>query len=247
MAQHQRRDEEADGIERDRERRAQQLDQSAGEARPDERRRRLAERDLRVRLDQPLASCELRKQHLVRRAADDILHAAEEADDEQHVDRKRAEPRGDRHGEQRDAARDVGDDDDGKLAHAVEHHAGVQRHERERQRLERDEHAHLHRRRVQQQRRGKRQREVRDLRAERGDGQRSPQLAEIVRNPQAAKAVADRSSKLCCHDGAYRCMRRKKIGAPHEAAKAARRAGVAGETAVAGTRLAPGGCCRPGD
>ncbi len=86
--------------------------------------------------------------------------------------------------------RDVGGDDDRQLAHAVEQHAGVQRHQRERQRLERDQHAHLQRRRVQQQRRRQRQREVGDLRAERRDRQRRPELPEIRRPPEPAERTA---------------------------------------------------------
>ncbi len=107
-AQHQRRDEERAGVERDREGRRQELDQHAGEARTDQRRRRLAERDLGVRLDQPPPPGQLREQHLVGGAADDVLHAAEESDDEQDLDRQRVEIRGDRDRQQRDAASDVG-------------------------------------------------------------------------------------------------------------------------------------------
>ena len=173
-------------VEQDRERRRQQLDQAAGHAGADQRGRRLAERDLRVRLDQPLAARELREQHLVRGAADDVLHAAEEPDAVEDLDRQVVGEGRDRNGEQRRAARDVGHDDDRQLAHAVEQHARVQRHERERQRLQRDEHAHLQRRGVQQQRRRQRQREVGDLGAERRDRQRDPELPEIRRAPEPA-------------------------------------------------------------
>ena len=53
--------------------------------------------------------------------------------------------------------------------------------------------AHLERRGVQQQRGRERQREVRDLRAERRDRQRHPQLPEIRRPPEAAKSLAKRA------------------------------------------------------
>ncbi len=61
--------------------------------------------------------------------------------------------------------------------------------QRERQRLERDQHAHLHRRRVQHHRGGQRQREIGDLRAERRDRQRRPQLHEIRTAPEAAEGA----------------------------------------------------------
>ena len=67
---------------------------------------------------------------------------------------------------------------------------GMQREQRERQRLERDQDAHLQRRRVEQQRGRQRQREIGDLRAERRDGQRQPQAAEIRQTPQAAEIAA---------------------------------------------------------
>ena len=107
--QHQRGGEERERVEHDRERRGEELDQPAGEPGPDQRRRRLAQRDLGVGLDQPLASGQLREQHLVRGAADDVLHAAEEADDVEDLDRQRARVGGDRDREQRDAAPDVGE------------------------------------------------------------------------------------------------------------------------------------------
>ena len=88
----------------DRERRGQQLDQRARDAGADQRRRRLAERDLGVRFDQPLAARHLRDQHLVRRAADDVLHAAEEADGVQHLDRQRVRAMRRAVSQQRDAA-----------------------------------------------------------------------------------------------------------------------------------------------
>ena len=191
LAQQQRRKEECARIEQDRKRRGQQLDETAGHARADQRGRRFAERDLRVRLDQPLAAGELRQQHLVSGAAHHVLHAAEETDGEQDVDRQRAHERRNRYGEQRRAACQVRGDDDGQLAHAVEQHTRVQRHERERQRLERHEDAHLQRRGVQQQRRRQRQREVGDLGAERRDRQRDPELPEILRPPEAAKRAAE--------------------------------------------------------
>ena len=101
-AQHQRRGEERQRVEEDRERRGQRLDQHAGDARADQRRRRLAERDLRVGLDEPLAPGHLREQHLVRRAADDVLHAAEEADGVEHLDRQQVGERGQRDRQQRE-------------------------------------------------------------------------------------------------------------------------------------------------
>ena len=103
-----------------------ELDQQAREPGADQRGRRLAERDLRVGFDQPVAPGHLRKQHLIGRAADHVLHAAEEADRVEDLDRQRVGERRDRYREQRHAAADVGGDDDRQLAHAVEQHARVQ-------------------------------------------------------------------------------------------------------------------------
>ena len=49
----------------------------------DYRRRCFTERDFRVGLDQPLAAGHLRRQHLIRRASDDVLNAAQKPGDEQ--------------------------------------------------------------------------------------------------------------------------------------------------------------------
>ncbi len=197
--QHQRGSEERERVEQDRERRGQELDQSAREPRTDQRRRRLAEDDLRVRLDQPRTAGELREQHLIGRAADDVLHAAEKAHGEQDVHRQDVEVRGDGNRQQRGAAPDIRGDHDRQLAHAIDQHAGMQTHERERQRLQRDQHAHLPRRRVQQHRGRQRQREVRDLRAERRDRQRAPELQEVRVPPETVEDAAESVSEIGNH------------------------------------------------
>jgi hypothetical protein len=58
----------------------------------DERCRRFTERDLRVRLDEAASARHLRDQYLICGAADDVLYATQEPDDEQQLDRQRAEP-----------------------------------------------------------------------------------------------------------------------------------------------------------
>ena len=194
VPQHQRRDQERDRVDEDRERRGQRLDQEAGDAGADQRRAGLAERDLRVGLDQPPASRHLREQHLVGRAADDVLDTAEEADRVEHLDREPAGERRHRDGRERERAAHVGDDDDRQLADPVDQHARVQREQRERKRLERDQHPHLERRGVQHQRRRQRQREVGDLRAERRDRQRQPHAPEVGRQPQAGEPAAEAAS-----------------------------------------------------
>ncbi len=199
LAQHQRRGEERQRVDEDRDRRGQRLDQHAGDARADERGPGLAERDLRVGLDEAPAPGHLREQHLVGRAADDVLDAAEEADREQHLDREPVGERGERDHRERERAAHVGDDHDRQLADAVDQHARLQREERERERLERDEYAHLQRRRVQQDRGGQRQREVRDLRAERRDRQRQPHAPEVGGQPQAGERAAQLALQAVDH------------------------------------------------
>ena len=183
--QHQPRREERQRVDEDRERRGDELDQPAGETGPDERGRRLAQRDFRIRLDEPAPARHPREQHLIGGTADHVLDAAEESDDEQDLDRQRAEVRGNGDGKQRHAAPDGRGDHDRKLADAVDQHARVQAHKRERKRLERDQHAHLPRRSLQQHGGRERQREIRDLGAERRDRQRRPELHELRIAPEA--------------------------------------------------------------
>jgi hypothetical protein len=185
--QQQRRDEEGQRVDGDRKRRGQHLDQRAGQPRADQRRRRLAQRDLRVRLDQPAAPRHLREQHLVGGPADDVLHTTQEPHHVEHLDRQQVGVRGDGQQQQRHAAPEIGEDHDGQLAHAVEQHTRVQRDQCERQRLQRHQHPHLERRCLQQHGRRQRQREVGDLRAERRDGHRCPQAQEVRLPPKATK------------------------------------------------------------
>ena len=189
-SQHERRVEERQRVEDDRKRRGQQLDKPTGQTRADQCRRRLTQRDLGIGLDQAFATGQLRKQHLVRAAADDVRDAAKETDDVKDLHGQRAGERGQRNYEQRQPPHEVRRDHDRELAYAVEQHARVQRNEREGQRFERDEDAHLQRGGVQKQRRRQRQRKVGDLATKGRDRQRRPKLPEIRRKPEPAKRTA---------------------------------------------------------
>ncbi len=203
-AQQQRRKEERDRVDQDRDRRGEPMDERAGDARTHELRRGIRNADLRVRLDQVAASDTLGHEDLVGRPADDRARAHEESHDVEERHREHAEPGAHRHREQRQAAPDVGRDDDRQLRQAVDQHAGEQAEERERQRFQRGEDAHFERRGVQHQRRGERQREERDLAAEVRDRERAPQFHEVGIAPQAVDPTAGVDLlQECCHCSSF--------------------------------------------
>ena len=177
----------------DRERRRQQLDQPAGEPGADQRRRRFAERDLRIGLDQPLAAGQLREQHLIgarRRPRSDTpqkkpttyrisidsvsvnaaIGMASSATPAHQIRRRSRSAACARGRAARPACSDTSANGSVSSATRI---------------------AHLQRRGVQQQRRRQRQRKVGDLGAERRDRQRGPELPEIRRQPEAAKRTAN--------------------------------------------------------
>jgi hypothetical protein len=78
----------AHGVDEQRQRRADDLDQRPGQPRAEDLGARAGERVLGVRLDQPLARHDLRQHDLRRAAGDGVDRADHEADDVQPVDRQ---------------------------------------------------------------------------------------------------------------------------------------------------------------
>ena len=140
----------------------------------------------------------LREQDLIRRAADDVLHCRRKAD---RVTESRSTARRDH------AATGIASNASprpmsaaittGSLRTRSSSTPACRRHQRERQRLERDQHAHLERRRLQQQRRGQRQREVGDLRAERRDRQRR---SRACGSPPSARGLGSSYETVAADD-----------------------------------------------
>jgi hypothetical protein len=189
-AQHQRRHEEAERVEQDREGRREPLDEHAREPGPTSC---AAESEMPIFA---FASTEVAPSHalghedLVRGPADDRARADEEAHDVERRHVEEAEPRTDRHRQEGQGAPDIRRDDDRKLRQAIDEHARGKPEEREGERLEGREDPDFEGCRVQEQRRGERQCEERDLPAEVGDRERAPELHEVRVSPEASEPLA---------------------------------------------------------
>ena len=175
----------AQRVERDRERRADELDEEAGDGRPGDRRGRARELELRVALDQLVALDDARQVRLVGDIEEDLERARQEGDNVDLDEREPVAEEGDRDGCQERRARDVGTDEDGPAPHPIDPHARRQREEDPRQEADDAEDAELEGISVQDQRGQQRHAEQRDLVAELADRLAGPELHEVALPPQA--------------------------------------------------------------
>ena len=173
---------EAERVEQDRERRAEQADQSAAERLAEDLGGRAADLELRVALDQVVRLEDRRQERLVGDVEEDGQGAVDEADDEQLPDRQHPELVGDRDRQERDRSAEVAEDEDQAPRQAIDPRAGREREQQERQELDRPQQGDLVRRRIQQEDGDDRDRDEADLRPEQRDRRRRPQLAVVGRS-----------------------------------------------------------------
>ena len=133
----------AQRVEGDRERRADELDEEAGDGRPGDRRGRARELELRVALDQLVALDDARQVRLVGDVEEDLERARQEGDNVDLDEREPVAEEGDRDGCQERRARDVGTDEDRPAPHPIDPHARRQREEDPRQEADDAEDAEL--------------------------------------------------------------------------------------------------------
>ena len=175
----QRRAEEADGVEDDRNGRAQQVDEDARQD-PDRRAaRRAADLQLRVPLDELVPVDERRQIRLVGNVEEDGRDPDEEAHCKELPDRQRIECVRDRDRDQEPRARKISEDENRTTRQTIDPHSRRQADEDEREKLDDVQGRDLEHRRVQHDHRGERQRERAELRPELTDGLRRPELEKI--------------------------------------------------------------------
>ena len=175
----------AQRVEGDRERRADELDEEAGDGRPGDRRGRARELELRVALDQLVALDDARQVRLVGDVEEDLERARQEGDDVDLDEREPAAEEGDRDGCQEHRARDVGADEDRPPPHPIDPHARRQREEDPGQEADDAQDAELEGLGAEDQRGQQRNAEQRDLVAELADRLAGPELHEVALPPQA--------------------------------------------------------------
>ena len=154
---------EADGVEQDGVGRGDRSDQHAGEARAGECSTGSAHLELRVPVDE-LASLDERGQvRLVRDVEEDGADAYDEAHRVELPDRERVEGVREWHRRQGNCATEVAQHEDRPPAQPIHPDPGGQREEQERQELDGAEERYLEGARVQDEDRGERKRQLRDL------------------------------------------------------------------------------------
>src|SRR5512133_2478845 len=181
-----RRAQEAEGVERDRRRRLQHVDDHAREPGTAELRCAAADLQLRIPIDQLLPLDERWKVRLIGDVEEDGGDADEEADAVQLPDRQRVEGVRNRNRAEQQRARKITDDEDRPAPKPVDPHARREADEKEGQELDCREGSYLERARVQHVDRGERQRELRELRPELADRLGRPELDEVRMSPKAS-------------------------------------------------------------
>ena len=173
------RDEEGDGVDRDRDRRGQELDQPTGQAEAGHLGDRVGRLQAGVGLDQRLAPDQRRQVGPVGDVEEGRQDADQQRDQVELLDAERAEQRrdGDREGQQE--APKVGPDHDRAPPQPVDPDAGEQADQQRRGHVGDVEQAHLERRRVQRHRGDEQEGEAADQGAEERDRLPRPQLQKV--------------------------------------------------------------------
>ena len=161
-------------------------DEHAGDSRPCERRGRAADLELRVAVHELFPGDERRQVRLVRDVEEHGQRADGEADDVELPDRQRVKGVEERDRRERQPAADVRDDEDRAAPQAVDPDARRQREEQERQELGHSDGRHLERAGIEDEDRGERDRELRDLRSDQADRLGGPELQEVRVPPEPA-------------------------------------------------------------
>ena len=173
------REHEADSVDHDSERCAEDADEDAGGGRAQALRRRSSDLELRVALDELVALDDRGQIALIRDVEEDAEAAGDEGDDIQLPDRQRVEGERDRDRQECDRTPQIAHDEDGTSTEAVDPDAGRQAEEHEWKELEGVEQTELERRDPQTQSRHDRHREDRDLRPEDADRLAGPEFQEV--------------------------------------------------------------------
>jgi len=174
-----RRYDERDRVEEDRDRRGDDPDEVAGDARPSDLRGRLADLELRVALDELVALDDRRQVALVGDIEEHRQRSRDEGHDIELPDRQGAEQVGDRDRDEGEGPAQVARDHDRAAAEAIDPRPGRQREQDERQELDRAEQREREWLDLEDERRGERDRERADLRAEDADRLGRPDLLEV--------------------------------------------------------------------
>ena len=181
-----RRPQEADGVEKDRVRSGECPDQDAGQPGAGERRCGSADLELRVAVDELVSVDERGQVRLVRDVEEHRADADEEADGVELPDGERVEGIRDRHRRQCRCSPEVAEDEDRLASQPIDPDPCRQREEQERKEFDGSEQGNLEGARLEDQDRGERQRELRDLRAELADRLRRPEPQEVRVSPESA-------------------------------------------------------------
>jgi hypothetical protein len=186
------RAEVAERVDQDRHRSRQDRDDPAAERLAEDLRRRLADLELRVPLDELVALEDRRKVRLVRDVEEDGHQTIHEADDVELPDRQRPQGKGDRDRGEHHRPAQVAEDQDPALREAVDPDTGREREEEEGQEFDRRQQADLARRALQEDGGDERDGDLADLRAEQRHGRGGPQPGEVGMVAEEAKAGCGR-------------------------------------------------------